>query len=89
MDTILHHSDGLVTSGINLLYAVVVLAGVFLAARYGKSVLKPSLVLLVLAFGVRAFVAPTDIVAVVAMTVLHIVSGCLIGLLLTLRRGKA
>ena len=78
----MHYTDGLVTAGATLWFAVTVLVGVWAAARFGKVTLLPSILLAVavsyVRFGLNS--DPIGAVAILSMGGLHLAAGVWIGL---------
>ncbi|MDZ4835594.1 MAG: hypothetical protein SGJ27_17605 [Candidatus Melainabacteria bacterium] len=88
MDSIMQYTHGLVTSGATLWFAVTFLAGIWMAARYGKVTLLPSIIAAVavsyLRFGLHA--DPIGLVAILSMGGLHLATGVWIGLFMNRNR---
>lgn len=88
MDTIMHYTDGLVTSGATAWFAVTFLVGIWVAARYGKVTLLPSIIVGLavsyLRFGLHA--DPIGCAAILSMGGLHLAAGVWVGLFMN--RGK-
>ncbi len=88
MGTIMQYSAGAVNSVATLAFVVTVLAGVYLAAKFGSRTLWPAVGALVGSMLLR-FGHPLpalSLAGIASMTVLHIAAGILIGL--WLRRSK-
>lgn len=89
MDSIMQYTDGLLTAGATLWFAVTFLAGIFLAGRCGKAALLPSIILGVAVSYVRfgLELTPLGAGAILCMGGLHVAAGVWLGLLFN-RRSK-
>ncbi len=88
MDSIMQYTAGLATAFDTFWFAVTFLAGIWIAARYGKAALVPSIIVGVAVCYIRFVLnfEPLSTVAALCMGGLHIASGVWLGLLFN--RGK-
>lgn len=90
MDSIMQYTEGLVTAGATLWFAVTFLAGIWIAVRCGKVTLLPSIIGAVavcyLRFGLKA--DPVGLVAIASMGGLHLATGIWLGLFMNRRNVK-
>jgi hypothetical protein len=87
MDSILHYTHTPTTLVATVAFVVAFLLGVWGYARFGRTTLLPSLVIALVAFGLRAVSPPLSFNAIGAVTVLHLAVGCLTAWVLN--RGKS
>jgi len=79
-DSILHYTAGLFTAYSSAIYTLTFLVGIFLAAKFNRgAVAALSLVAVIAGFYVRAGAHPLSTTGVIAMIVVHVAGGALVG----------
>ena len=86
MDTIMQWTDGAVTAAATLSFALTVLAGIWLSAKFGKITLIPAVIIIAVSFYIRVQVPAVSAVAIVSMSAMHVAAACLLGLWLRRRK---